>query len=319
MIQFSRREVLQQALDLIWRKKFLWWLGFFAGLATYNGQADFLFKNINAVDSMQQYLVAVRDVVKSGQADSFFHLIRDFFVSQPAIAFSYLFLIILIALIILWLIIVSQAALVRIVGRSVEKKTSGIFDGLAVAGERFWPLFTINVIAKLFTWGLWVLLAGIPAIIYYLNGTFAWAVTMSIGWFLISVPLSIVISFLILYSSAYIILQGLPPLPAIRQAWKLFKDNWLVTLEIAGLIYLFNIVVSFIVTAVAFYTIQPYSWTGLGLLLFVLALELSFLSAFSYTAWTIVFQKLQTGRPESKIGQWTTRLVNLASPKRIPD
>ncbi|MBI3573140.1 MAG: hypothetical protein HY092_02990 [Candidatus Kerfeldbacteria bacterium] len=316
MPSFYRREVLQRALDIVWRKKYLWFIGLFAGLATYGGEGDILFRNFGSIDSLQHRIVVLRQQIHDGQVANFFHQLRDLFTHHPSTAFSYLAIVVLLAAVFVWLVIVSQAAIIRIVGRTAEKKASGIFDGLATGTEKFWPILLVNIIAKLLTWALWVVLAGIPATVYFLRGNFAWAVIMSLGWFAVTVPLSIIISFLTKYATAYITLEDHNANQALRQGWKLFADNWLVSLEIAGLVYIFNLVVSFLVTAVAVYSIQPYSWFGLSSLLFVLALELAFLSAFSYSAWTFVFLKLVEGKAESKIGRWTTRLVDFAAPKK---
>ena len=38
MTSFYRRDVLKQALSIIWRKKYLWFIGLFAGLTAYDTQ-----------------------------------------------------------------------------------------------------------------------------------------------------------------------------------------------------------------------------------------------------------------------------------------
>lgn len=319
MTSFYRRQILQEALSIVWRKKYLWFIGFFAGLVSFGGEADFFFRNVNAIDQLQKYLIAIRETVKAGQADFFFHQVRQFITQNPSTALSYLAILVLLLAVFVWLIITSQATLIRITGRTSQKKSTGLFDGLAAGSMKFWPLVTINVIGKLFVWAVWLILAGIPAIVYFMNGQFIWAVLTSLGWFLVTIPFSIIISFLMKYAAAYIVLRDEAAVQSLRDGWKLFRGNWLVSLELAFLVYLFNLVVSVVVAGVALLFIQPFTPIGLTSLLVVLAIVLGFVSSFSYAAWTLVFLKLVEGKAESKIERWTTNLVNFAGPKKIAD
>lgn len=317
MAQFSRRQIFLDALAVIWRKKYLWFIGFFAGLVAYGGEADFFFRNVNAVDSLKNYLVAIRETVQAGDADFFIGQVREFVATYPTSTLAYLAIVVLLAAVFAWLIIISQATIVRIVGRYAQRKPAGLFDGLAAGAGKFWSILSMNIIVKLFNLALGVVLAGIPAVIYFLGGQFSWAVITSIGWILVTIPISIIISFLMKYALSYITLRDDSAVQSLRHGWRLFKDNWLVSLELAFLIYFFNVLVSIVVAGVTLLFIQPFSPLGLTALLIVLAVVLGFVSAFSYAAWTIIFLKLQEGKAESKLGRWTTSLVNFAGPKKV--
>lgn len=317
MASFYRRQILQEALTIVWRKKYLWFIGFFAGLVAYGGEADFFFRNANAIDSLKNYLVAIRETVQAGDADFFLGQLRQFIADNPTSALSYLAIIVLMAAVFAWLIIISQATIVRIVGRVAQKKPTGLFDGLATGSTKFWSILTMNIIVKLFNVALIVILAIIPAIVYFLNGRFVWALITSLSWFVITIPISIVISFLMKYALSYITLNDVPAVQSLRDGWKLFRQNWLVSLELAFLIYIFNLVVSVVVAGVSLLLIDPFTPVGLVTLLLVLAAVLGFVSAFSYAAWTITFLKLQEGKAESKLEHWTNNLVNFAGPKKI--
>ena len=317
MASFYRREVIQRALEIIWRKKFLWFLGFFAGLATYGGEINFLISNINSIDVPQRIVGGLRDAAAKGQIDNFFDQLRLVFRLYPGQAFGFVVLLLLIAAAIIFFVIISQAAIMRIVGRTAEKKAGSLFDGLANGASKFWSLFNVNLISRLFVVALAVIFAGIPGIVYYLNGNFGWAVTMSISWFIIFVPVSLVVSLLTQYAIAYISLEDQTAPQAMRNGWKLFRENWLVSLEMAFVIFAFNLLVVVMITALALFAVSPYTLRGFLFLMGVLSLELGFLSAFTYASWTILFQRLQEGRQESKLGAWTSRLVNFAGPKKI--
>ncbi|MBI2984069.1 MAG: hypothetical protein HYY50_00330 [Candidatus Kerfeldbacteria bacterium] len=317
MPYFYRREVFQQALDIIWRKKYLWFLGFFAGLAAHGGEPDLLFRNTNSLRWLQDSVAILRDVVRGGQADQFLANLRLFFNNYTLNAVGYLAVLILILVVILWLVIVSQSAIVRVVGRASQKKQTSLFDGLATGTEKFWSLLTVNVVTKLFTWALWIIVAGIPAIAFFVTGQAAWAITFSLGSLLVTLPISIVVSFLTKYAIAAITLGGTDTIGGLRQAWKIFRDNWLVSIELAVLIYLFNLAVVLVVAGVTLLVVQTVtSFREFFTLLTVLAIVHSFVSAFSYAAWTTVYQKLLISKGESQLGYWTTKLTNFIQPKR---
>lgn len=317
MASFYRREIIQQALSIIWRKKYLWFLGLFAGLVAHGGEPDLLFRSTNSITWLQDNVTALRDVVQSGDADQFFRQLQSFFTTYPANAIGFVGAILLTLIAIFWLVIVSQAALVRIIGRTAEKKPTSMFEGLAAGAGRFWPLVGVNVITKLFTWALWIILAGLPAIAFFVTGDRAWVITFSVGSLLVTLPLSMIASFLTKYAIAFVVLEEANVVDSLRRAWRLFRTNWLVSIELAILVYVINLAAAIVVASVTLLFFQTLtSFTEFFALLFVLAVVHSFVSTFSYAAWTVTFQKLLLGKGESKIGAWTTRLTNFIETKK---
>lgn len=315
---FTRREVFQRALEIVWRKKYLWFLGFFAGLVAHGGEPDLLFRPTSSLTTVRDYLTGLRDATQSGDWDRFVDSLRDFVASYPLNTIGIVLVGIILFVTILWLVIVSQSAIVTVVGRTFQKKLATLFDGLAAGAAAFWPVVTINVLAKLLTWSLWVIVFGIPAIVFLISGTTAWSLIASIGSLVVTLPVAIGISFLTKYAINGIVLQGLDPVSAIRHGWNLFKANWLMSMEIAVLVFLVNIAVVYVVAGVAVLTVQSItSWTELSILLVALGFVYAFVSVFSYSVWTIAYLKFLEGTPESAIGRWTSRLVSFVQPKKI--
>ncbi len=315
MASFYRREVLQQAWAIIWRKKYLWFIAFFGGLASYGGEVNFLFRKFNAVATFQSYLVAIRKLFVEGKAQTYLHQFTHVFQQAPGVILGYLGVGLAILVIGLWLMFVSQGAVIRIVGRSQEKKSSDFLDGVATGAEKFWAIVQLNIIAVLLGWAGWIIVAGLPATIYFLSGQVAWAEIARVGA-VVSVLLSAIITLVTQYSTAAVILRGLSPVPALADSWKLFRRNVAVSIEMALIIFLINLgilVVSFgIFDAFGLF----FSAAGLITLLVLIAVEFGALSAFNLSAWTILYQKLVAGRVNSKIGEWTTQLASFAKNKQ---
>lgn len=328
MASFYRREILQRALDVLWRKKFLLFFGFFAGLFAHGGEPDLLFRDFNSLGKVQQYVGAVRSVIQTGEVGKFAHAFKNFIVQEPLQALSVAVVTVLLVVIVVWLVFVSQAAVVRVVARTAEKKSTGLIDGLATGTTKFGALFVVNVITKLFTWGLWVIVAGVPAIIFLLTENAAWKVVMAVASIIVTLPISMIVSFITKYAVAAIALEDAGAMAALRKAWRLFRANWLVSVEVSVIIYLLSLAFNYVVLGVTLVTFNPVTLTDqntlfislrdLGLILVVLAVVHSIISTFSYAVWTIVYLRLNEGRAESKLSQWTTKLVNLAGSKRIP-
>ncbi len=317
MASFYRRQVLQQALSIVWRKKYLWFLGFFAGLFAYGGETDILFRNTSSPSWLQDNLAAFREVVQAGGADKFLEALKNFFTGNFLYALGFLAAILLTMVAVFWLVFISQGALVRIVGKSDERKPTGLFDGLSVGGDTFWRIVGLNIITKLFIWGMWVILAGLPAIAYFLYKQPQWLTTFTIGALLVSLPVTIIVSFLTKYATAFIVLGGQNIIESLRKAWRMFTQNWLVSIELAIIIYFINLAATIVVAGIVTLLIPtPGSFTELFIILGSLALVYAIESAFSFACWTIIYRRLLEGKPGSRIGAWTSRLTNFMEDRK---
>lgn len=311
------KEVLWASLKTIFRKKYLWFLGFFAGLVAYGGEPDLLFRDSNSFNYVRESLQGLREAFQGTQGDQFFSAVRTFLSENTWTAIGAMAVALILLAVLLWLILVAQTALIYISGRTEQKKTATLFDGIGVGAMKFWPVLSITLIMKLLTWGLWVVITGIPGIYFFINGNPTAAIIASLGSLLVSLPISIILSFLTKYAITYTTLQGYEPVIALRNAWNLFRKNWLLSIEIAIVVFALNTVAVLLVAGVAVVTIQTITgWTELISLLVILAILQGVVYAFSYATWTTAFLRMVEGRTESKLGQWTTRIVDLVQPKQ---
>ncbi len=315
MASFYRREVLQQAWAIIWRKKFLWFIGFFAGLASYGGEVNVLYHKFNAVDTFQTYLIKIREVFVDGTAHPYIEKFQFIFHQAPGAVMGYIGIVLAILVIGFWLLFISQVAIIRIVGRSQEKKSTGFLDGVSVATEKFWRVVQMYIIGVLLGWGAWILIAGLPAVIFFASGHVAWAYVAKYGT-IFSTVISAVVTLVVQYSTAGIVLRDLQPVAALVDSWKLFKKNILVSIEMAAIIFVINFGVVLVTFGIYDVLGLLYSVAGFIILLLLVAVEFSILSAFSYASWTILYQKLVSGSAKSKIGEWTTQLASFTNNKR---
>ncbi|GEM_PF-2995012 len=314
------RSITQQAFSIIWRKKYLWFIGFFAGILFGRGEPDYLFQNLNSnvysIANLQKWLIALRDTIQSGDAAGWWDYVSRLFTQAPGLMTAYLLAPIALGLVFIWLISVSQGTIIRIVSRMSEKKNASLFDGISAGTNAFWRVLSINLLSVLVLAVLTVLLVGVPAASYFISGNGAWASITSVMLFIVTVPVSMLMSFMVKFSVASTVVDGLAPMVAFRKMWGLVKRNLMAVLEMSFVIYAVTLVVYSIVLSMVSFYIQPTSFLNLGIVLIAIALVFAFNTTFSYTAWTLMFMQLRQGDANSAFGRWTTRLVNFAKPKQ---
>ncbi|MEK7637232.1 MAG: hypothetical protein AAB402_02445 [Patescibacteria group bacterium] len=309
------RGILGRAAAVIWQKKYLWLLAFFAGMTAYGGEVNFLFRRLNTVASLQGFLEGVRQAFLGGQVDRFLNATSTLWTNNVGRMTGYLAVTIVIFLVVGWLIIMSQAALVRIVGRGQQGKPTGLVDSLSVGADKFWALVQLNIIGLLVGWAAWVILTAVPAAIFLMNTITAWSVAAYVGS-LLSIVISAAVIFLVQFATAGIVLNDAKLMPAIVASWHLFTRNVVASVEMAIAIFTVNLTVSFLILGELMFFVSAFTLGGFLAIVVIIVTLYAILSAFSFSGWTIFYLRLVEGKAGSKLGQWTTQLANFAGQKR---
>lgn len=312
------RGILGRAAVVMWKKKYLWLLGFFAGMTAYGGEVNFFFQRFNTVATIEGWLQGIRSALLNGSASKFFTAAKNLWAHNTGQLSGYLGVALAIIAVLAWLVIVSQGALVRIVGRMQQEKNTGLTDGLSVGTEKFWSLVELNLMGLLTGIASWVILTALPAAIYLLTSNGGWSVVAYFGA-LASIIISASVIFLIQFSTAGIVLYDTRLIPAIIDGWRLFKNNILASIETAIAVFTVNVVVLSLVTAELFLFMNASIFTVQGFLIVsgVIIFTYALLSTFSFSVWTIFYTKLMAGKSPSKLNQWTTQLANFAGQRRV--
>jgi hypothetical protein len=223
--------------------------------------------------------------------------------------------------VILVMAISSQGALIKATANGDKKNDkNNLVYNLQAGVEKFWPLFGMNVLNKLISF---VFIVGVVVPIIYLL-SFSQSASLinliiAIIVFFVLIPLAVIISFVTRYGASYIILKNQSVTQAFFNAWRLFRVNWIISLENALALLVFTLVYTIaLISALAFiitpflilgYIVAQISALGFWLLLIVgsLAAILLFLAAVSFfgayytIVWTEVFIRLTSrGKNESK-------------------
>ena len=133
----------------------------------------------------------------------------------------------------------------------------------------------------------------------------------------------LLITFLTTYAAGYVVVENYPLLMSIREAWRLFCEHWLVSIEVGIILLFFQVLVGllafagviffifpiFLLWNLAIVTVNPFFFllgVGVGLLAFAafLLLLAGVFSIFSTSTWTYLFMHMHHRGVPSRILSW---------------
>jgi len=309
---FSYRILLKQAWDTIWTHKYLWFLGLFATLAASGGSWEYrlLTDNLNQglVDGSYSRLsgiLAVGELLKNFCLGiiNLFHY--DFLTILNALSLLILAAVLLIFFI--WLAIVCQAALVsevKKIGNSKKKDLKlSIRDSLTEGHRHFWAVLSLNLLIKILV-SFFFFLISLPLLFMVIEDTSTLTAIYTI-LFVIFIPLAMGLSLMLKYAIAYEVLDNKSLIVSLENGGKLFGKNWLISLEMAVILFIINFFASGLILVILSLFLLPLLLLGLMLkltwlviLMILLAIVVivvfgSALTAFQTATWTNLFLRLK--------------------------
>ncbi len=323
------RNILKQAWQLTWRNKYLWWFGIFAALLGNGGEFEILFNNSGANPSKALF-PAWQGIFSTGifsrhTLANIGNLFRNDTLNIIFVLVICL-IVLTVCLFLIWLVVVSQAAVVNNSAAVIGQKKHTLKDGFNSGILNFWPVLILNIIIKAVIYILLVAIS-LPAIFY--QGNFN-ANLFYIIALVIVVPIAIILSFIMKYAVAYVVIDKSKVLPAIKQGWRLFKENWLISFEMAIILFFINlfiglaIVLAILILAVPFLflgLIFYYAFSVLGSWLIAILAFASFLfivvstgaalAVFQISSWTGLFLELDKNGGVSKLVRAVNRMVKV--------
>lgn len=314
------RDILKRAWKICIRHKFLWIFGIFAAFLGNGGEYEILFRNVNAVSQHQATIEGLKSLSQTGTLKIIATNMASFFANNTASTLIWSLFVLAALAFVIWIIIISQAALIG----SVEKISAGkkvtLESGFKMGKEKFAPVFVLNLISRVLIYGLLIII-GVPlGYIFISRQGIGWESLFTISSFVILVPLAIIISFVVKYASAYVVLKNQVAQEAFVSGWKLFWKNWLISLEMAVILFLFTIVgglamilavalvaLPFILLTFLFMTVYLQAATLIIAILGTIACLATmfifgaFIASYIWSSWTLLFLRISKGKEISKI------------------
>ena len=224
-------------------------------------------------------------------------------------------------LFLVWLVIVSQAAIVNNSAALLNQKKSTLRDGWESGMLNFWPVFTLNILVKA---AVYLMLFAISLPVIFIKGSLN-ANPFYILALIMAFPLAIIMSFITKYAIADAVINKSTVGQALKRGWRLFIANWLVSFEMAIILFFINILVGLAMRQalavpfsflglIFYYSFSAAgSWLVVSLafagFLFIVVSGGAALSVFQITSWTSLFLELDKKRGASKLVRMVNRLV----------
>lgn len=316
------RPIFRRAWEITKQNRFLWLFGLFAALAGNGGVYEILIKGFERIVSEggtvpQSSWAWITGILSSPR-------LEDIYVRSPLFVslLWVLFFAILAALgFLIWLIITSRGGLIASVKKIASRKKTNMREGWAEGKKYFWPVLGLNVLSKALIFGLLILIT-IPAMLY-LTGqgrNVGSNLLLYILAFVVFTALALFISFMAVYASCFVVIGSKTFVEAIRASWKMFIKNWLISIEMAILLFLITIgaglgivffsvlymipvalllfAFSYLELTIGFWFIVFLATLGWFLALFFAG---AVLSTFQFSSWTLLFMELDKKKIWSKL------------------
>ena len=320
LTSFSYREILRQAYLINRRHKFLWFFGFFAAFLGVGGELEPFFRSFFNLSTTSENIFSLQELYKQGLFGTLLGNLQSFFGTYPWQAFFFFLMIFVLTIVLIWLAIVSQIALFDSASRIAGKREASYGEGYRVGNRYFGSVLLVNVILK---GALYVVLTivGTTLLSWFLvRDNVIGGLLFVFLFFIVLVPVSVVISFIVRYAIAYIVIQGKQVGESMKLGWQLFKKNWLISIEMALIIVLIGIIVGLVMVVALGMAAVPFGLIAVASLFFgsstgvVVAVVIGTIAwlaiagilggifvSFQYTAWTLLFLKLVENKAQSRL------------------
>lgn len=328
------RPILKKAYLITKKFKNLWFFGLFAAILGTGGEYEIFIRAMSRPNNVDGVILGTLTSFKEGWTSgaalggNFWSNFWSLLITDPLSVIGIILLLIVsitIALFFIWLTLISQIGLIRNGDLAGKNKRAGINEGIDFAVKNFWPVLLINVVLKIILFIIFLLLG---EMVILLSARGAAGVAIYYLLFLIFVFIVFIISFLLRYQIFYLLLKKQKLMAALKSSWKLFVKNWLISLEMALVMFMLYIIAT-ILTLLAglvifnlFFIIifnfaLPF-WL-FNLLLFIVFLSViiiiplitALLSTFQWSAWTLLFNRLTAGKGISKVIRISQQLPQL--------
>lgn len=328
------RHILKQAGQITWKHKFLWFFGFFAALLGSFGGYEILVNRSNT-EFARNSLQKIQRLKELGllQGEFFNNVFLNFKANPIATAISLIILLLLLGLFIflVWLAVTSQVALVSNTAQISKGENNysnlNINAGIKKGTEKFWQVLGINVLSKAI---IYLIFFGLSLLLLWGVSFYSQSLINSLYviLFIIFMPAALLIAFILKYSICYIVLEDKNFLDSVKKGWYLFLRNWLITLEIALILFAVTFVATLAIIAVSLvagipllfllelltYLSPALSFWFLVIIFLVIAVIMAILGAivntFKISSWTLLFLRINSRKKTlSKVFRTTKNLI----------
>lgn len=310
---FLYRDILKRSALITWRNKYLWFFGLFASLLVSTGRFNMSFSQASddwSKNIFSSLAIFFNEGVLNG---NFFRGLGLFYKQDPIAAsiFTVFFMVVVVlSLFLLWLAVVSQGGLTADSAKIIKANGKGphptIASGLEIGAKRFWPVLGFNLIAIVMVY-LFSAIAGLPLVFMPPRPDID-TMLLYVLLFILMIPLALIVSFLGKFAVCFSVIKGKKFIDSIEEAIKLFAKNWLISIEMALILFFVDFIAIFLIGLILLILAIPYLFAamamatvfsagifwlsivlGLALAIIIIVMAGSILTTFHMVAWTDIF------------------------------
>lgn len=320
----SYRAILKQAWRISWKHRFLWFFGFFASVISFTAEFKVITQAFNQEAGIRS-LNNLRMFLNTGvfSKDAWANIMALFKTDPKSILFLFIILLAVLALVAFfaWLSTASQVGIIDAINKIIKEKRErlNIKIGLKKGTKKFWPVFFMNLLISLIINSIYLLISFLLILVIIKNQSLS---TILYGIiFLVFIPISLFLAFMIKYAIAYIVIENKPFFKALKEGWRLFVRNWLISIEMTIVLFFINILAILIISVISFvgffllfglalssmlllssgFLFWLILTLGILLLIIVMILGGALLNTFQITSWTDLFIQLRNKGGDSKL------------------
>lgn len=322
------KDLIKRAWVLTRNNKWLWFFGLFSAvLVGAAGEYNLLWRSIEKVSDKAGIFYGLQN---SFFAEGYFSEIFNRFANlQDYVGWGFwpilvVFLVLLVYVV--WLILASGPAIIYAANKIDTKKKVGFSESFSNGRKYIWQSLVLNFIGKVL---VWLVLFGVEVLLAYVfiqTGNFSWLAVYLIISFVILLPIAIIVSFVVKYALAFAVLRGEKTWSAFAKGWKLFFGNWLVSLELALIIFVIYFLIGLAITLVIIFLSIPFivlmffgaAFSSPFLFWFILVIDVivfftvvvlvgSMMANWQLSTWVLLFDHLLKGEASSGIIRWTEK------------
>lgn len=314
---FSYRFFIKQAWQLTRGYRHLWFFGLFASFLAIGGEYQIILQGLKTAPG-GNFVSSGFFMIYTLFNPTFYAGFKTVALNNPSsfwALISVLVLLLALLALFLYLAITSEAALIKqggsIMSGKKKKENIDIAQGLKDGRRYFWKVLGLNIVDRLVVSASFLIIS-IPLLFLFFTDTRALALAYTI-LFIIFVPVALSLSFIIKYAVVAGVFDKKRFVPAIEKGIEIFKNNWLVSLEMALLLFLINFLVGIAVLIVISLFFLPLFFVAVQMssvllisLSFLLSLAVmlvaaSILNTFQISAWTSLYLHLREQKGHSKL------------------
>lgn len=318
------RAILKRSWQVFKKYKFLWFLGFLTAWLGSSFDFMFFFDYTYRFNTEPSFFMNLKDYLLTTPWSSFlfsFGLLPS--LGKILLIVVFIFTLIL-TFFLFWLSLSSKAGIFNAINEIEENHASGFSANFKIGNRYFWPILGVFILVKLIYFILLVVILNPLMIVLTTNNSQALYFVSTLA-FLIFLPIVIIIGFIMNYAVGYLVINGLKFKEALIASWQLFIKNWLISIEMAFILFLISIIAGLIFIALVFVVSSPFLlmivfsqstyWFYLLYPLMILVIFIFliiftvFLTVYQNSSWALLFLKLNKGKLVSKLERLTSPIT----------